>query len=434
MSCEIAPTMASTTIAIMTSLPGIIIIGNGNYVQIGDDKKPKDMDYDICVYHGPCSDGLAASWAVQMNDKSIRMIAQAPGCHKLFNYMGKDKWVGKTVVFVDICPVLEVLNELVEVCKHVTILDHHETNRNIIMKLANNAQLPPNLDVIFDMERAGCQIAWDYFHYDNANKKVKPRPWFLDYIGDGDLWFPSERKTPNPLPDSRSVTKGLHVCGYLDSRSTLYELYKKTYNVDDHYQLSSKLTLIQDILIPTGKQTIKTDKKVITNMINRAWLVEYISEDGPSYYGWLVNNTNYTITSDLGHQMLNRPIVLSTMASNVSDANDNKTASKICNYPGAGIDKLHIGQALTYCMKTDTDMGETIEQLMPAFSVIIRGYDPLSRSMMISLRGGESHSPNVADIASRFGGGGHAAAAGMEMSTLDFHTYFKVIEHAKLSN
>ena len=33
------------------------------------------------------------------------------------------------------------------------------------------------------MTRCGCQIAWDAFY------EGEPRPMFIDYIGQGDLWI-----------------------------------------------------------------------------------------------------------------------------------------------------------------------------------------------------------------------------------------------------
>lgn len=58
----------------------------------------------------------------------------------------------------------------------VHVLDHHKT-------AAEDLAAPiEGVEVVFDMERSGAQIAWDFFH-DGV-----PRPLLVDYVGDRDLW------------------------------------------------------------------------------------------------------------------------------------------------------------------------------------------------------------------------------------------------------
>ena len=38
------------------------------------------------------------------------------------------------------------------------------------------------LKAIFDMERSGAGLTWDYFY------PGRPRPWLIDYVEDRDLW------------------------------------------------------------------------------------------------------------------------------------------------------------------------------------------------------------------------------------------------------
>jgi oligoribonuclease NrnB/cAMP/cGMP phosphodiesterase (DHH superfamily) len=298
----------------------------------------------------------------------------------------------------------------------------------MIKEFVTNSEGLNNLHVIFDMNRAGCQIAWDYFHYNLENNTPDIRPWFLDYIADGDLWFPSESQEPNPLPNCRAVLKGLQECGYLTKIAKLNTLYKESGDSMDLAQVNNKKDLMEKELIPVGQRIIDSCNRIISYLVKKSWLVEYSCESGVIYYGWMVNNTNYIITSDLGHQMLHKPIILTTQSTDKPDS------PPIHHYPGASIDNLHTDQANTYIhTRTNSPASNAnvvTEQLMPAFSINIRGYDPITKSVLLSLRGGESHSPNVAKICARFGGGGHPAAAGVTISLEDFHKYFRVIEHS----
>ena len=57
------------------------------------------------------------------------------------------------------------------------MLDHHITAKDELSHLIGQS-----VNGVFDMKRAACQIAWDYFFPDLQ------RPWFVDYVADRDLW------------------------------------------------------------------------------------------------------------------------------------------------------------------------------------------------------------------------------------------------------
>lgn len=66
-----------------------------------------------------------------------------------------------------------------ETCEHLAsrfllqVIDHHKTARE---------ELAGAPYALFDMSRAGCELAWAYFHPD------KPLPDLLAYVADRDLW------------------------------------------------------------------------------------------------------------------------------------------------------------------------------------------------------------------------------------------------------
>jgi uncharacterized protein len=141
------------------------------------------MDIDIVLYHGNCPDGTGAAWVFLHYNPKIHARpvnhGQAPPLDL----------AGKHVVIVDFSYPFETTMTLQKEVKTLTILDHHKTART------NLTSLPPadNTLIIFDMERSGAQIAWDFVY------PYLPRPWFIDYIGDRDLW-------KFKLPNSKDIT------------------------------------------------------------------------------------------------------------------------------------------------------------------------------------------------------------------------------------
>jgi len=149
---------------------------------------------DICIYHGNCDDGFGAAWVV----------------HKAFGgdvefyagVYGKEppNVESKNVLMVDFSYKRPVIDAMIQSgqpqAMTVLILDHHKT---AAADLAGIKYPEENYDpatwrnkwegamewpvrAVFDMERSGAQIAWDYFF------EGEPRPEMIDLIGDRDLW------------------------------------------------------------------------------------------------------------------------------------------------------------------------------------------------------------------------------------------------------
>jgi oligoribonuclease NrnB/cAMP/cGMP phosphodiesterase (DHH superfamily) len=58
----------------------------------------------------------------------------------------------------------------------ITILDHHKTAAEQLV------DLPANVHVVFDMERSGAVMAWEFFH------PRTPVPRLIKHVQDRDLW------------------------------------------------------------------------------------------------------------------------------------------------------------------------------------------------------------------------------------------------------
>lgn len=145
----------------------------------------------ICIYHGNCADGFGAAWAVRhaLGD-SVEYFA---------GHYGKEPpdVTGKDVILVDFSYKRPVLLDMMGRARTILILDHHKTAAEDLAGLPPPLEGPynaaameawgrecngPPMHALFDMNRSGAGIAWDYF---NA---AKPRPALINHIEDRDLW------------------------------------------------------------------------------------------------------------------------------------------------------------------------------------------------------------------------------------------------------
>lgn len=154
----------------------------------------------LCIYHGGCDDGFAAAWAVRNAfGGEVEMHAGQYGREP-------PDVTGRDVALVDFSYKRPVLEAMAQTARSILVLDHHKTAREDLEGLGYVAHswgsFTPTDDpaarigVVFDMERSGAGIAWDFFH------PGQPRPAFINYIEDRDLW----RKS---LPGSDEFTIAL---------------------------------------------------------------------------------------------------------------------------------------------------------------------------------------------------------------------------------
>jgi len=137
-----------------------------------------NIEFDTIVYHSCCPDGVSGLWCAHKykGSENFEKINMAAGKDPIFETYNKN------IIFIDVCPSLNFLLVHSKLAKSVKILDHHKSAYDMYIKNINILDKIDNIEFIFDMERSGCQIAWDYF-FPNKN-----RSWFIDYVGDRDLW------------------------------------------------------------------------------------------------------------------------------------------------------------------------------------------------------------------------------------------------------
>jgi hypothetical protein len=138
----------------------------------------KIEDTNQVLYHAQCPDGFGGAWAAwrALGDRAAYLAVQhgdpppelPPHAH---------------VVMVDFSYPRETILALRERVNSLAILDHHKTAEEALRGIP---------DTVFDMDKSGAMLAWEYFH------PGQEPPALLRYVQDRDLWRFS-------LPDSREV-------------------------------------------------------------------------------------------------------------------------------------------------------------------------------------------------------------------------------------
>lgn len=126
---------------------------------------------DTVIYHKNCFDGVTAAYVVHRYCVQRRYPIPS---FVAANYGDAPPDVrGSGVVIVDFSYHRHVLEEMARVSSSMLVLDHHKTAEDDLKGLPY---------AVFDMEKSGAGIAWDWFFVG------KPRPWLVDCVEDRDLW------------------------------------------------------------------------------------------------------------------------------------------------------------------------------------------------------------------------------------------------------
>lgn len=132
---------------------------------------------DICIYHGPsCADGFTAAWAIWQKWGDVQFI---PGVYGEAPPLEQAE--GKSVLLVDFSYGEEDLRALAAVALSVTVLDHHIGAKDTLLSLGGFTSDERVITAVYDEERSGAVLAWDYAWGGIAPKMV-------EYVQDRDLW------------------------------------------------------------------------------------------------------------------------------------------------------------------------------------------------------------------------------------------------------
>jgi len=225
--------------------------------------------YDIILFHYPCQDGLTSAWvAHNFHNNQNKEIELYPIQH------GKEinlkRLINKKVICCDYAPPLQVLNEIEKIASSITIIDHH---------ISSQKALVDKTYAIFDMNKSGVGLTWDYFYPDNHI------PLFLEMVQDRDIWSWK-------IPYSREFTSGFStVCSSINMYDfdKLFELCYELYTND------SRINFYIDI----------------GNIINKSNLLKckYLALDHSkkinkyNNYNVCIVNCSSELSSDLGNML-----------------------------------------------------------------------------------------------------------------------------------
>jgi oligoribonuclease NrnB/cAMP/cGMP phosphodiesterase (DHH superfamily) len=148
----------------------------------------------ICIYHDKCADGFGSAWCLWVKNKLVDFHPAGYGSQP-------PDVKGKIVYILDFSYSREVIEKMAEDAVAVIILDHHKTAEEDLFGYptpptveemssvsSSSDWAAGNVFAIFDMERSGAGISWDYF---NGGE----RPKMIDYIEDRDLWKFKHKET-----------------------------------------------------------------------------------------------------------------------------------------------------------------------------------------------------------------------------------------------
>jgi len=225
-----------------------------------------DKIYDIVLFHYPCQDGLSSGWIVDKfhkeNNSKIELYPIQHG-----KIIDLEKLNNKKIIFCDYAPSVEVIEEIEKIAIKITILDHHITSQ----KALENKTF-----AIFDMNKSGCRLTWDYFY----NKEC---PLFIRMIEDRDIW-------KWIIPKSREFTAGLTtVCSSVEM-----------YDFDELFKIFNEII----------ENPFKFDFYIeLGDIINKSILIKckYIALDSLKKinkyqnYNVCIVNCSYELSSDLGN-------------------------------------------------------------------------------------------------------------------------------------
>ena len=168
----------------------------------------------LCIYHGNCADGFTAAWAVwkayggtppKDQEHPVEFVAgvyqEAP-----------PKVRGRDVIVVDFSYKRDVMEKIAAAAKSLIILDHHKSaiedldgllpDKPIGLTYADLlAREGRKAVAIFNLNRSGAGLAWEFFHPGVAAPKL------VQYVEDYDLQL-------NQLASTRAINNAIKATPY----------------------------------------------------------------------------------------------------------------------------------------------------------------------------------------------------------------------------
>jgi len=221
----------------------------------------------VCIYHAHCADGFTSAWVVKeyFTDREVEFIPAKYGDTP-------PDVTGKEVYIVDFSYPKDEMEKIIRYASRTTVFDHHKTAEKNLSDINVEGS---SYNIVFDMDRAGCQITWDYlFPHKTGN-----RPPVLDHIADRDLW-------KWEIPDTDIVTSAVFS----------YPMDFDTWDFIMQYDS-------YDTLLLEGKAILRKQSKDIESLIHTTVESKTFYANG-KYHSVPVANVNGMFASDMGHKLL----------------------------------------------------------------------------------------------------------------------------------
>ncbi len=230
------------------------------------DLTPDEIDY--VIYHDPCADGMGAAcvaWKYLSTKFPNRTVTYCPMTYKR---KPPEDISGKNVLLCDVTFDPGFMKSMMASTNKLLILDHHKTAEIDLHDI-------PKKNKIFDMNRSGAMLAWNFFHPGD-----KP-PLLIEYIQDRDIWT---KKLP-----------------YINEYSAWFLSEPLNFQVYDKYMNND--TLFLEMLLKIGKPCYNQIRRNI-NMACKHAVPKFICIEGKYYFVAYLNST--TLISDIGNALLKK--------------------------------------------------------------------------------------------------------------------------------
>lgn len=216
------------------------------------------------LYHGNCYDGFGAAYAAW---KSLG--SKAKYIPVTYGALPPNMPDAESVYIVDFSYPRRTLEMIADSVEHLVVLDHHKTAKEDLESWTH-----PNATVIFDMEKSGALLTWEYFHRDYSNRPPQDSvpheaPDLIKHISDRDLWT-------FKMPGSKEVHSAL-------------------VSLPFDFEVWDKLKVEE--LIVEGKACLRFEESVVKKICDKAWIGRVGEYEVP-----IVNTAAHW--SEVGHQLL----------------------------------------------------------------------------------------------------------------------------------
>lgn len=231
----------------------------------------------LCIYHGSCADGFGAAWSVR------HALGDDVDFHPGVYQDAPPDVTGSDVIMVDFSYKRPMIEEMIAKASSLLILDHHKTAEDDLAGLPSarsnyqahvgylGAPGCSNVGVLFDMNRSGAGLAWDFFVGGG-------RPPLIDHIEDRDLWrFKLE--------------------GTREIQAVVFS-YPYDFDVWDDLMARSQADADRGRMIEEGAAIERKHHKDVAELVDTFKRRMTIG----GYAIWAAN-LPYTLTSDAGHLM-----------------------------------------------------------------------------------------------------------------------------------